>query len=138
MNIPFIRFTAVSWDSSSGWKSDPNAFIFSLTNKYIYPVKVKIHPIEHHEAIFCDSEYGPTFGRDIRISNNANTTMYSYYNLGLTYRPPQCERGTNEAQTLLAESYNFHLDEIEVYQKELKFSLFSRMYNLLLTRKKCL
>jgi hypothetical protein len=29
----FGGFTSVEWDSSSGHKSDPNAFLFSLTNK---------------------------------------------------------------------------------------------------------
>jgi hypothetical protein len=31
----FGGFTSVTWDSSSQWKSDPNAFIFSLTNKEV-------------------------------------------------------------------------------------------------------
>jgi hypothetical protein len=79
---------------------------------------MKIDPNKHDHAIGCHSSYGPTFVGGIIIKKNANTTMNCYSNLGLSYRPPQCERGTNEAQTLLAGSYEFKLDEIEVYQKE--------------------
>ena len=38
--------------------------------------------------------------------------------LGGTYKHPQYAQGTNEAETFLAGSFNFQLDEIEVYRKE--------------------
>jgi hypothetical protein len=100
------------------WKSDANAFIFSLTNKDNQPLKMNIDPYMHHRAILCDSKFGPTFGGDIIIDNNANTTRDSWSNLGFAYRHPQYERGTNEARTFLAGSEWFQLDEIEIYQKE--------------------
>jgi hypothetical protein len=68
--------------------------------------------------ICCDPRYGPTFGCDIRIANNANITMNSFSNLGDCYSHPQYAYGTNEAKTFLAGSFRFQLDEIEVYQKE--------------------
>jgi hypothetical protein len=116
----FGGFTTVSWDSSNGWKSYPNAFIFSLTNKDNKPVKMKIDLDEHEYAIRCYPEYGPTFGggHDICIANKANTTMESYSDLGCTYKHPQYAYETDEAQSFLAGSYSFQLDEIEVYQKE--------------------
>jgi hypothetical protein len=114
----FGGFTAVEWDGSSIWKSDPNAFIFSLTNKDNKPLKMKIHPYKHEYAIECHSSFGPTFSFDIRIANNANTTMSCSSNLGFAYKHPQYGYGTNEAQTFLAGSYSFQLDEIEVYQKD--------------------
>jgi hypothetical protein len=55
----FGGFTTVHWESSTNgkWKSDPNAFIFSLTNKDNKPVKMKIiDPNKHHRAITCHSE----------------------------------------------------------------------------------
>jgi hypothetical protein len=73
----FGGFTAAEWESQYKWKSDPNAFLFSLTNKDSKPVKIKIDPNKHHHAIRCYSSYGPTFGCDICIANNANTTMDS-------------------------------------------------------------
>jgi hypothetical protein len=114
----FGGFTTVSWDSSDDSKSDPNAFIFSLTNKESQPLKMKIDPNEHHRAIFCSSYYGPTFSQDIILEENFNTTMYSLSDLGNCYKHPQYAKGTNEAQSFLAGSFYFQLDEIEVYQKE--------------------
>jgi hypothetical protein len=117
----FGGFTMAKWESSpkGKLKSDPNAFLFSLTNKDNQPVKMKIDPNRHHRAICCDPKYGPTFGgTDIRIANNANTTMDSFSNLGACYKHPQYEFETIEAQSFLAGSFNFQLDEIEVYQKE--------------------
>jgi hypothetical protein len=79
---------------------------------------MKVDPNRHHVAICCHSEFGPTIGLDICIVNNANTTMNSCSNLGYCYKHPQYTFGTNEAKTFLAESHQFQLDEIEVYQKE--------------------
>ena len=79
---------------------------------------MKVNSNAHEYAILCHSEYGPTFGRDIRIFNNANTTMDSVSYLGECYKHPQYACGTNEARTFLAGTHKFHLDEIEVYLKE--------------------
>ena len=116
----FGGYTTVSWESPARgkYKSDPNAFIFSLTNKENKPLKMNINPNQHESAICCHSSWGPTFGEDIHISNNSNTTIYSYSNLGFTYKHPQYEEDTDEASTFLAGSHYFQLDEIEVYQKE--------------------
>jgi hypothetical protein len=114
----FGGFTSVKWESSGRWKSDRNAFIFSLTNKDNQPLKMKVDPERNQYAIDCDSSYGPTFGGSISIADNANTTMDSYSNLGWTYKHPQYEYGTDEAKTYLAGSYKFQLDEIEVFQRE--------------------
>jgi hypothetical protein len=114
----FGGFTTVSWDSSSKWKSDLNALIFSLTNKDNKPLKMKIDLYRHKNAIYCHSEVGPSFGVDICIAKNANTTMDSQSNLGDSYKHPQYEYFTDEADKFLAGTKNFQLDEIEVYQKD--------------------
>jgi hypothetical protein len=114
----FGGFTAVDWDGSSEWKSDPNAFIFSLTNRDNKPVKMKVDSNRDHRAIYCHSSRGPTFNDDICIADNANTTMESCSYLGSFYPHPQYAFGTNEARTFLAGSHYFQLDEIEVYQRE--------------------
>jgi hypothetical protein len=116
----FGGFTSVSWDGSSGFKSDPNAFIFSLTNKDNQPLKMKVNQNRYHWAIYCHSGYGPSFGEDICVSNNANEIMCNYSNLGYSYKHAQNEYGTIEAQSFLAGSYEFQLGEIEVYQKDIK------------------
>jgi hypothetical protein len=38
--------------------------------------------------------------------------------LGFSYKHPQYAQGTNKAETFLAGSHEFQLDEIEIYQKE--------------------
>jgi hypothetical protein len=111
----FGGYTTVSWVSFSGDKSDPNAFIFSLTNGDNEPLKMKINPNDHEFAIRCNPGYGPVFGGGFHI---AKPTMDSYSYLGHTYQHPQYAYGTNEASTFLAGSSDLQLDEIEVYQKE--------------------
>jgi hypothetical protein len=54
-------FTTVKWDKSNRYKSDPNAFIFSLTNKDNNPLKMKVIPDFQHYAIRCEPANGPTF-----------------------------------------------------------------------------
>ena len=44
--------------------------------------------------------------------------MDSYSDLGWTYKHPKYEHGSDEAETFLAGSQFFQLDEIEVYQRE--------------------
>jgi hypothetical protein len=114
----FGGFASVVWDNSMKFKSDPNAFLFSLTNKDNTPVKMNIDLNYEDRAILCDSELGPTFGFDINVVNNANTSIDSYSKLGDSYSHPQYKFGTKEAETFLAGSKYFQLDEIEVYEKE--------------------
>ena len=75
-------------------------------------------PNKRQYALYCHSECGPSFGFDINIANNANTSLKSYSTLGFTYSHPKYAYGTNEAQSFLAGSYNFLVTEIEVYEKE--------------------
>ena len=54
-------YTAVSWDQSSSYKTDGAAFMFRLqlngsTNVKQFPTK------RSAKAIYCQSDYGPTFG----------------------------------------------------------------------------
>jgi hypothetical protein len=106
----FGGFTTVSWDGSSLWKSDRNAFIFSLTNKDNKPLKIKIDSNEHQHAICCYSKFGPIFGIEIVIANNTNTTMDSYSNLGWAYLHPLYTYRSNEAETFLSGSHKLQLD----------------------------
>ena len=79
---------------------------------------MNVDPNRHEWAICCRSSCGPTFGNDLCIGNNSNATMNSRSNLGDSYIHPQYAYGTNEAQSFLAGSCYFQLDEIEVYKKE--------------------
>jgi hypothetical protein len=109
----FGGFTSINWNGSIGWKSDPNAFLFSLTNRDNQPCKMR--QIITNNSIYCDPGYGPIFGNnDIYVCNNANTSMGSHSYLGCTYEHPQPTQG----QSFLAGSNPFQLKEIEIYQQE--------------------
>ena len=113
----FGGYTAVAWDCSSTYKTDPNAFIFSLVNVRSTPllIPVKVNSIY---SIICNATYGPTFGVgiDLYIANNSNTETTSYSNLGHCYDFKLFSYGSNEAQWFLAGSYTFQTSEIEVFQ----------------------
>ncbi len=119
----FGGFTSVSWESPRDrkYKSDLNAFIFSLTNKDNKPVEMNIDPERDQYAIHCHSSYGPAFGNghDLSLANSDYTPMESYSWLGCTYKHPQYEFEADKAGTFLAGSHKFQLGEIEVYQREL-------------------
>jgi hypothetical protein len=110
----FGGFISINWESSGGFRSDPNAFLFSLTNKNSQPCKMR--NINTTCSILCHSEYGPTFGasHDLHICNNANTTASCHSKLGRSYQHPQPSQG----DLYLPGSLQFKLSEIEVYQKE--------------------
>ena len=84
---------SVAWKPSSIgiYKSDPNAFLFSLVNKDNRPLKVKVKTDQIQHAIICNSCYGPVFS-DINISDNCNTNSDSYSGLGWSYIHPQYRR----------------------------------------------
>ena len=101
-------------DVRGGWSYSSNSFIFSLINKEgLAPFKSMVNSPQH--AIYRESGYGPTFGggHEIHISNNANSNTKSYTHLGGgSYPVPS---GVQNRQTILAGSYNFTPDEVEVF-----------------------
>jgi len=114
----FGGYTQACWDSSSEFKSDPNAFIFSLTNRDNQPCKMKIDSDQIHKAIYCISEEGPSFGSgDISITTNRNRLMICYSELGWSYKHGHFASECDEENSFLAGTEKFQLSEIEVYQK---------------------
>ena len=65
-------------------------------------------------AIYRLSSYGPTFGggHDIAISDNANSNTNSYTHFGFYYSLPS---GIKDRKTILAGTYYFTPDEVEVF-----------------------
>ena len=118
----FGGFTEKLWQGDEVQKSDSKAFIFSLTNKDKIPCQMKIP--NKANAIFCAKEAGPSFGTgEIHVVHNSNTNkpyayLDSFSDLGGTYVHSNYAYGSAEAKSFLAGSYNFTLDEIEVYKKE--------------------
>ena len=63
-------------------------------------------------AIYRLSWYGPVFGIDIYIVNNANSSSYSRAVLGGSYPAPAA---VQDPSTILAGTENFSPDEVEVF-----------------------
>ena len=116
----FGGFTEQKWHSRVKWVTDPNAFIFSLVNKEENPFKAMCSN-EGKQAIRCSLLRGPCFGgegtklKDICIGSNSNLNIDSRCNFGYSYQHPDYEKDSDEAQNILAGSFNFETLEIEVY-----------------------
>ena len=101
--------------TGSGYKQAPGSFIFSLRNKEnLSPFKSTLKYQGSSRAIYCSSNYGPTFGGgfDLRIYNNAASNTFSKTNFGHTYQPPS---GVSSSGTILAGTYIFSPSEVEVF-----------------------
>lgn len=98
-------FTSKNWSSSGGYVEDSNAFVFSLEFKEKYP------SYDGKNAIYDAYNYGPTFGNgnDLYIADGCQGNNSSYCNFPYAY----C--GTR-ARALSGGTYNFRVDELEVYQ----------------------
>ena len=100
----FGGYTTENWDCSGAYKKDANAFIFSLNNN-------KYAKASNDNAIYCASNYGPTFGggNDLYIADkcnensNSNNCTNNTYNFGSNYY-------------LNGGSCNFQVSKLEVYQ----------------------
>ena len=87
------------------------AFIFSISNKEeLDPFVSEVRRPDR--AIYRWSEYGPVFGLDIGIVNNANSSSYSRARLGRFYPAPAA---VQNRYTILAGTVWFSPDEVEVF-----------------------
>ena len=86
-------------------------------NKENKSFKVKVEE-NSKQAILCHSIYGPKFGvTDFYISSNSNKNHNSYSNFGCSYKHPDYQYNTTEANSILAGSKNFQTVEIEIFAK---------------------
>ena len=101
------------------------AFLFSLVNPFgIGPVRIPAEENESGCSIVCDSKYGPTFGRDLKvattgkylsylhISDNANSSRSSYCRLGGTFACPEGKTG----DLFFTGAAKFNVDDYEVFE----------------------
>ena len=115
-----LQFPCFCWQSiyisgsSGGYSCSSSAFIFSLINKEgLAPFKSMVKNPKY--AIYKERSFGPIFGggNDILISDNANINIYSYTNFnGRYYSVPS---RVQNSRTILAGSYYFTPDEVEVF-----------------------
>ena len=119
----FGGFTLQSWYNEgykNCYKSDSNAFLFSLTNLKNIPLKMIY--IEPSNAIGTGRTYGPVFGNEgsLVIFDESNKNKDSYSDLGKSYQHPEYDYKSNEAESFLAGSKNFQVSEIEVFSYKSK------------------
>ena len=109
----FGGYTEQTWDGND-CKRDPNAFIFSLTNKLNKPALFKSTNGEN--AILTNSDYGPIFGKGfcILITNNANSNMYNSSNLWKSSYSTGMAYNSVEARSYLAGTFHFKVSDYAV------------------------
>ncbi len=108
----FGGFNTISWSSGFGeWKPAERSFLFSLTHKTKHDIYQN-----PQKAVYLSKDYGPFFGggNDLYISTNCNQNESSYSNFGHTYKSPY-QYKTNESKNYLAGSYNFRVEDYEVF-----------------------
>ena len=93
------------------WGFTRKAFIFSISNKEgLDPFVSEVSWPDM--AIYRGSEYGPRFGLDISIANDANSNSNSYACLVYAYPAPAA---VQNRYTILAGTFRFSPDEVEVF-----------------------
>lgn len=112
----FGGFAEKPWSSVGTHVIDPRAYIFSLVNREDNPFKVLCSD-NGKCAIYCESEYGPTFGGgiDFYIASDSRSNTTSCSTLGFTYKHPDYQLNKDKARNILAGSCKFQTLEIEVF-----------------------
>jgi hypothetical protein len=109
----FGGYTVDSW-SMSGNYSSGKAWLFSLVNKYNKAVKLE-SSVPSNNA-YNNSSYGPSFGGGHDLHVNGSMKSNSNYCNPSSYRTISTGFETVTVDnTLLAGSYNFTVDDIEVF-----------------------
>ena len=108
----FGGYSSIGWKPDGAWSADPNAFIFSLSQK------TKHEQYQNKEqAMYFANSFMIWFGYDILIYNDCNNNGSSYSNFGSTYKPPDgMAQGSEDANKYLAGSHSFKVLEIEVFK----------------------
>jgi hypothetical protein len=113
LNYVFGGYASVAWDSTSGYKTDANAYLFTLRANGV-PISRKYTIINTQNAIYCHSTFGPMFGYDSSISSDSDRNQDSY----IRCHSYQCPSGVSvdSFHSVFAGSDNFQVSEIEVFQ----------------------
>jgi hypothetical protein len=119
----FGGFAGKAWHSKNQWNADPKAFIFSLVNKEEDPFKAVV---EGTYATAGLAKCGPIFGGEDKVCKDliifSNHFFYeekSYSYFGYSYQHERYPKDTNKANSILAGSHTFKIQEIEVFVKKI-------------------
>ena len=111
--ILFILRTFGFSESRGGYSATSEAFIFSLNNNEgLAPFVSKVNKEDTGRAIYRGSYYGPRFGVDVFIRDNARIDRNSRARLGIYYSVPPA---VQDRYTVLAGTERFSRDEVEVF-----------------------
>ena len=105
--LRFGGFTTKTWNCDQECKKDDEAFLFSMDYRKKYPIQ------RYTECgIYCNREYGPTFGEgfDLCLCDNYMGVNGSYSNFPTSYG-----KG-NPTNELTGKNPNFRIADVEVYQ----------------------
>ena len=102
-----------------------SSFLFSLKNvDNLEPFKMDVNISRRGVAAWNNRSTGPIFGlNDLYIGDHANSGLHSFSDLGHGYQFPgnlstQYLTSSSEARNILAGSYYFIPDDIEVFSYE--------------------
>ncbi|XP_068737819.1 adhesion G protein-coupled receptor E1-like [Montipora capricornis] len=109
----FGGYASVSWDHSTSYKNDPNAFLFSLANQINTPQRLTQKDPNNAHSVYNQYNYGPTFGysHDLYVQDNAKGNAGSHTVLSSYHNPT----GTSSYNTFLAGQQYFDPSEIETF-----------------------
>jgi len=116
----FGGFAEKAWHSKNEHIKDPKAFIFSLVNKEEDPFKANVSN-EGKYAIYGSAKRGPVFGGDDKYILDLvifDTKKTSVSDFGYSYQHERYPKDTVEAYSILAGSFRFKIQEIEVFVKK--------------------
>jgi len=107
----FGGYTPLSWNTTSGYLSNSNCFLFTLTNANGASPTHFYSKGTH--SIYCATNYGPTFGggHDLYICSNSHSCNSSYSNF-----PSYYNDSLGHGKTTFAGANNFTVSEIEVFR----------------------
>lgn len=110
----FGGFTAISWTSTGDYKSDPQAYLFTLINPYqIKPTKFEIKKDMIDSAVVHNKNHGPYFGnKDIHIVSSSNIGGQG---ASVSRFPDAYTDSTEKGSKIFAGDTTFVVNEIEVY-----------------------
>ena len=111
----FGGYASKTWFKENGKETAPGSFLFSLD-------KETRHDIYDKKEMVLNGypEWGPFFSFDLKIRNNCNANIDSKSDFGYTYSLPKgISYDSDQAKTYLADSYNFQVEEYEVFSCDL-------------------
>jgi hypothetical protein len=114
----FGGYTSLAWQGGNGacqWRSDPTAFLFSLTNNFKHSQPTD-YSYNYEYSIYDCQPYGPTFGGGHDFYTNLRTDIH--VNLGYSYACRVGSYGSSECHNDFAGAYQPLLLELEVYSEQ--------------------